>query len=304
MNRKAMLASGLHFCTLCTSVSANEAPSRRVELIDFAKPPLSRADAPQIASVMRVDFGSMIDTAEPNPNIVLQRRTRAASPSPPKDRVRIPTWMQPESAIRFAGMRHNQMALLGGCTPQPYRPSNLLARGAERRRKFFYPLVREAACEVGIPVALMDALLIQESRYNPVAVSPRGAFGLGQLMPGTAMQLGVDRYSLRGNLRGTARYLRWQLREFGRVDLALAAYNAGPERVRKARRVPRIIETQNYVSKILANWRVIEFDYMPHASRQVSLPRVLTYRFGTSRAEPILATTDDAGARSTGIRAP
>ena len=77
----------------------------------------------------------------------------------------------------------------------------------------------------------MDALVIQESRYNPTAISPKGAFGLGQLMPGTARQLGVDRYSLDGNLRGAARYLSWQLREFGRVDLALAAYNAGPGRV-------------------------------------------------------------------------
>src|SRR3546814_2015702 len=77
-------------------------------------------------------------------------------------------------------------------------------------------------------------------------------------MPGTAKQLGVDRYSLHGNLRGAARYLSWQLREFGRVDLALAAYNAGPGRVRSVRRVPRITETQNYVSKILTNWRAIE----------------------------------------------
>src|SRR3546814_2976104 len=95
----------------------------------------------------------------------------------------------------------------------------------------------------------MDAMLIQESRYNPMALSPKGAFGLGQLMPGTAKQLGVDRYSLHGNLRGAARYLSWQLREFGRVDLALAAYNAGPGRVRSVKRVPRITETQNYVAR-------------------------------------------------------
>src|SRR3546814_710119 len=81
----------------------------------------------------------------------------------------------------------------------------------------------------------MDAMLIQESRYNPMALSPKGAFGLGQLMPGTAKQLGVDRYSLHGNLRGAARYLSWQLREFGRVDLALAAYNAGPGRSEERR---------------------------------------------------------------------
>ncbi|KGB51926.1 Transglycosylase SLT domain protein [Sphingopyxis sp. LC81] len=293
MKRKVMLASGLPFYALCTSVSANETSHRRAELIDFAKPPLPRGDAPQISSVISMDFGKKVDTVEPNPNIVLQLRTRAASSSPPNDRIRVPSWMQPERSIRSASMRHNQIELLGRCRPRPYLPSNILARDAERRRKLLYSLVREAACEAGIPVALMDALLMQESRYNPVAVSPKGAFGLGQLMPGTAKQLGVDRYSLRGNLRGTARYLGWQLREFGRVDLALAAYNAGPGRVRKGRRIPRIVETRNYVSKVLANWRVIESNYLPPASRQAPLPPRRVFGWETFRPEPESATTDD-----------
>src|SRR3546814_10891227 len=83
-----------------------------------------------------------------------------------------------------------------------------------------------AACEARLPVGLIDALIMQESRYNPSALSPKGAFGLGQLMPATARQLAVDRYDLMQNLTGTAMYLAQQHDESGRVDFALAAYNA------------------------------------------------------------------------------
>jgi soluble lytic murein transglycosylase-like protein len=116
----------------------------------------------------------------------------------------------------------------------------------------------------------MDAMLIQESRYNPLALSPKGAFGLGQLMPGTAVQLGVDRYDLRGNLAGAARYLRQHIDEFRQVPLALAAYNAGPGRVRKSRSIPRISETQNYVRQILINWRTLEFEVAREAKARNS----------------------------------
>ena len=110
----------------------------------------------------------------------------------------------------------------------------------------------EAACEAGLPVRLFDALIIQESRYNPVAVSPKGATGLAQLMPGSARILGVRNIlDPRENMRGGARYLRALLDEFGRFDLALAAYNAGAGRVRATGRVPRIAETIHYISNIL-----------------------------------------------------
>lgn len=144
------------------------------------------------------------------------------------------------------------------CAPRPYTPSSLLGRSAEQRRRVLYPLVQSAACAAGLPVGLMDAMLIQESRYNPLAISPKGAFGLGQLMPRTALQLGVDRYDLGDNLTGAARYLRQHIDEFGQIPLALAAYNAGPARVRRSWSVPRITETQNYVRQILINWRSIE----------------------------------------------
>src|SRR3546814_13201669 len=70
----------------------------------------------------------------------------------------------------------------GDCAVKPYRPSPILGQRADRRRELLYPLVRRAACEARLPVGLIDALIMQESRYNPSALSPKGAFGLGQLM--------------------------------------------------------------------------------------------------------------------------
>ena len=95
------------------------------------------------------------------------------------------------------------------------------------------------------------ALVDQESRFNPHALSPKGAFGLGQLMPRTAAQLGVDPSDPMQNLRGAASYLTSQLASFGRVDLALAAYNAGPHRVEQYGGVPPYRETRNYVAVIM-----------------------------------------------------
>ncbi|WP_283514563.1 lytic transglycosylase domain-containing protein [Sphingomonas sp. 2R-10] len=140
-----------------------------------------------------------------------------------------------------------------GCTPLSYQPSGLLARSAEARRAAYYGMMSAIACEQGIPTGLFDAVIMRESGYNPIATSRANAYGLAQLMPGTAVGLGVNRYDPLENLRGGARYLRQQLDRFGQVHLALAAYNAGPGRVRGGM-VPRITETQAYVSNIISNW--------------------------------------------------
>ena len=97
---------------------------------------------------------------------------------------------------------------------------------------------------------LFQAMIEAESSYNPTAVSPVGAYGLGQLMPATARALGVDPHNVSQNLDGAARYLLAQLAEFHSVDLALAAYNAGPHRVVEYSGVPPFSETRAYIARI------------------------------------------------------
>jgi len=110
-----------------------------------------------------------------------------------------------------------------------------------------------AAQQVGIDSALITAVIAVESAFNRFAVSNKGAMGLMQLMPGTARDLGVANvYDPRQNIRGGSQYLRNLLDEFGDLKLALAAYNAGPEVVRRLRRVPPYTETTNYLKKVLS----------------------------------------------------
>ena len=102
---------------------------------------------------------------------------------------------------------------------------------------------------------LFHALIEVESAFNPNAVSVVGAFGLGQLMPATAAELGVDPRDPHENLDGAARYLLQMLDSFGTRELAIAAYNAGPNAVRQHGGVPPYRETQGHVRKVMAAFR-------------------------------------------------
>ena len=112
--------------------------------------------------------------------------------------------------------------------------------------------INELAARFDLSPSLLEAVVWQESRWRENAVSPAGAQGLAQLMPGTARYLGVNSADPYQNLEGGARYLREQLDRFGGdLEKALAAYNAGPGRVERAGGVPNIRETRQYVAAIL-----------------------------------------------------
>lgn len=124
-------------------------------------------------------------------------------------------------------------------------------RLAPLSQPFMEPIDR-AAGRHGLDPKLLHALVIVESAYRVGAVSPAGAGGLTQLMPGTAAELGVvDRFDVDQNLSGGADYLARQLIRFGDLRLALAAYNAGPGRVARLGRIPRIAETEAYVTTVV-----------------------------------------------------
>lgn len=111
--------------------------------------------------------------------------------------------------------------------------------------------IRSTARRHGISPSLLAAVVRAESAFDRFAISHKGARGLGQLMPHTARTLGVrDVFDPIQNLDGSARYLAEQLEHFGKVRLALAAYNAGPHRMRFGMsRAP--VETRDYVRRVL-----------------------------------------------------
>ena len=113
--------------------------------------------------------------------------------------------------------------------------------------------IRRASDAYQVDPALIKAVIMAESSYNPRAVSAQGAKGLMQLMPVTARSLGVaEPFDPAWNIDGGVRYLRQLLDRFeGRVDLAVAAYNAGSRHVRNYGGVPPFAETQSYVKKVL-----------------------------------------------------
>ncbi|WP_082635347.1 lytic transglycosylase domain-containing protein [Sphingobium yanoikuyae] len=262
-------ASGLIalLCFVPNSVSASEVKkTRKVELVVMGQPapaadgtpamPVAAPDA-GIPEAFRVhdlsrryveyQMGQEFAASAEGQSEVAASYDVAAAGVAPVSSIAVPGWMKGQYPALAA------VPYTPGCASIPYRPAGFLKPDAEARRAAYYGMMSAIACEHGIPTGLFDAMIIQESRYNPAAISKMKAYGLAQLMPGTAAQLGINPYDPVQNLRGGARYLRTQLDTFGQVHLALAAYNAGPGRV-KGGAVPRIRETQGYVATILDNW--------------------------------------------------
>ena len=142
-------------------------------------------------------------------------------------------------------------------TPEASDISRVIRRQAQRQSvKNLEPLIQEASRQHSLPPALIKALIRVESNFHPSATSPKGAQGLMQLMPATANHLQVaNPYDVRENIWGGTRYLGMLLQKFNyRLHLALAAYNAGPERVERCQDVPAIRETQDFVRDVCTNF--------------------------------------------------
>ena len=121
-------------------------------------------------------------------------------------------------------------------------------------------LIDKYASESGLDVDFVKAVINQESGFNPNATSKCGAMGLMQLMPGTAKGLGVtNAYDPAQNIQGGTKYLKGLMDRFdNNKSLALAAYNAGPNAVKKYGGIPPYQETQNYVKSVLARYDKIK----------------------------------------------
>ena len=133
-------------------------------------------------------------------------------------------------------------------SPEP----QVARRQKEVPRSPFEQIINQAATTHQVDPALIKAIIMAESRYNPKAVSKRGARGLMQLMPVTAKSLGVeDSFDPAANINGGVMYFKRLLDRFdGNVEFALAAYNAGSRNVRKYGGVPPFRQTRTYIHKV------------------------------------------------------
>lgn len=117
--------------------------------------------------------------------------------------------------------------------------------------------IANASKKYGIDENMIRAILKQESSFQPFALSTSGAMGLMQLMPETAKWLSVsDPYNIEQNIMGGTLYFKEQLDTFGDVELALAAYNAGPNKVRRYNGIPPVLQTQNFVRNVMRYYQL------------------------------------------------
>jgi hypothetical protein len=158
-------------------------------------------------------------------------------------------------------------------------------------------MILRAAQQAGIDSALIMAVISVESGFNRFAVSPKGAMGLMQLMPATARRYGVANvYDPSQNISAGSRHLRDLLDEFADLRLALAAYNAGPEPVRRLGRIPPYRETIGYVQKVTSIYR--------GASRIAIAKGGKVYTIGPGGQARVASSTDANGIVQGGLNLP
>lgn len=157
---------------------------------------------------------------------------------------------QIQSVISFAQKPDTDFQKILETSVQKSKDANSVSRGEIDN------LISKYANKNGLDEDFVKAVINQESGFNPNATSHCGAMGLMQLMPTTAQGLGVvDAYNPEQNIEGGTKYLKGLLDRFDNdKSLALAAYNAGPNAVKKYGGIPPYAETQNYVKKVLSKY--------------------------------------------------
>ncbi len=142
------------------------------------------------------------------------------------------------------------------------------------------------AIEMGVDPAIALSIARTESGYRHEARSNHGAVGVFQLMPSTARRMGLNPYSLNDNIKGGIMYYKMMYKMFGSMELALAAYNAGPGNVKRYKAVPPYAETKRFVSKIMTDYHRLKANPDP-AMVKAAAKKVPTAPKVTSAPKPV-----------------
>jgi soluble lytic murein transglycosylase-like protein len=185
----------------------------------------------------------------------------ALSTTPAEARSKIYTYVDADGIKHYTDVPDNNRYKLLVLSPRDmthsgqYYDQSLMARATQ-----YDSIIEKAALYAAVEPNLLRAVIVVESGFNSRAVSKRGAVGLMQLMPATAIRFGVSNpYDPKQNVHAGARYLKFLIDRFGQdVRLALAAYNAGEEAVdRNGGRIPPFAETMAYVPRVMKIYRML-----------------------------------------------
>lgn len=202
---------------------------------------------------------SLVPIGDEKPEPVAEEAVAPAKPSAAK----LPPIMVKAKVKSYekvaVGRRRVSLSSRGAAPASPAEASEIIYKTVpkvEHKPIDISPIIEKYAVKYNLDPWLIRGVIECESAFRPGAVSPVGAGGLMQLMPGTASYLGcVDRFDPEQNIAAGSRYLRMMLDRFGNEDLMLAAYNAGPGNVERYGGIPPFAETRNYVVKVKRAWK-------------------------------------------------